>query len=111
MTSCKYSIPFIVFSLVIAVILLGVLIANIIYFVKLSSGETIPQGEISSMIWISAISLAFVVAVIGWATYVLISCFRFEHYKTKISEKLEDVKSSFSEFSSRKSKSDDLYLS
>ncbi len=50
------------------------MIANIIYFARLSDGATLTSTEISSMIWISAIILAGAFALVIWAIYLVVKC-------------------------------------
>ena len=96
MSSCRCFIPFIIFALIVILFVVGIMIANIIYFVRLRDGNSLSMSENSSMIWISAIVLAAAFAVGMWAVYLMFKCMK-NTYDCSYGLDMPDVKISINE--------------
>lgn len=90
MGSCKCFIPFIIFALIIILIVHGILIAALIYFVRIKDGGNLSSSESTSMIWVSAIGIAATLTAVLWSIYLIYKCSK-KNYSCKYGFDVPDL--------------------
>jgi len=100
MSSCRCFIPFIIFALIVILFVVGIMIANIIYFVRIRDGTYSSMSQNSSMIWMSAIVLTASFALAMWAVYLMVKCMK-KTYDCSYGLDVPDVKISINKDTSR----------
>ena len=84
MKDCRISTLFLILILVVAVIVLGILIADIVIFSNLNNKGTLTGSGSAAMIWVSGIGMVIVFLLLLWTIYRLFKCSKEKTEREKL---------------------------